>query len=363
LVTVNSATENNYVSNFNYGSSAGNFIWIGYYDGQCGYPSASVEYCSSANQPGAYSWVQGSSWYSNWQGPQPDLLSEICTQVNWNNVGWWNNMPCTSSLSYVCENCKAGYAKSNDPGASCALCPDGTYSGAGASACIPCPVGTYSHAGATTCKYENFVANGDFSVSPVPAAGSSLSVCPTWWTCAGSTVLVGRNDTAYGSMGTPCQSSTYLLLQSNGSWVRQTMGVDLGSTYSVSLMARSNVSGTTLYVTNGTSVVFVQSEVAPTWTKYEFTMKSFGLTMVFEIQATITSVGVAWVGSGGVVCVDVGSSGAHRAAVAAAVVSAVGTADSSAYDSAVISAECVTDGESDEPVFSTDSSTQPATFR
>lgn len=62
------------------------------------------------------------------------------------------------------------------------------------------------------------------------------------------------------------------------------MGVVVGSTYAVSLMARSNGTGAVLRVFNGSSEAFSASEVPATWTNYIIYVRSSGLKLQLRIE-------------------------------------------------------------------------------
>lgn len=127
LVTINNAAENTYVSSLQPAA----YLWLGAQD---------------IAQVFTFVWQWGASTYSNWLSGEPNNLrgAEFCASVNMYGIGSWNDVSCSQTLSYVCENCMAGYAASTGPLSSCSPCPVGSYSGPGARTCIPTPAGTPS---------------------------------------------------------------------------------------------------------------------------------------------------------------------------------------------------------------------------
>ncbi len=100
LATVNSAAENTHIA-----TNGGTFtVWLGYNDcettGACG---------NGLTVEGTFSWVGGTSSYTNWAGGQPDNAGSALNNPGQDcatmarSGGTWSDAACSTNTGYVCE--------------------------------------------------------------------------------------------------------------------------------------------------------------------------------------------------------------------------------------------------------------------
>ena len=178
-------------------------IWLGASSIGEAQPSSFVNMRTgdSAVAGAANHWSYGQP--DNWGGSST-YFNEPCVEIHGStNTQTWpltlNDLSCSSSLpGYVCEI---------DATAACALCPQNTYSAAGATSCSPCPLGFMSGSGASACEAVPSSSptatrtpspSGTISVTSAASASStsvasltsSLTPSPTATTSPSSTISV-----------------------------------------------------------------------------------------------------------------------------------------------------------------------------